>query len=200
MGTFAMDWHRPLVLVAVLTVCSAGSAQAPHYNLGKTPTEDEIRAWDISISPEGKELPPGNGTATEGAKLYLQKACVACHGPEGRGGLAPRLVGPLVENVYTTEEVMATYSPFATTLWDYINRAMPLKGAGTLKPEEVYALTAFLLYKNDIIQESDVMNAQTLPKVKMPNRDGFVPLVVSSWKPGRPRPFKITPDPASPKK
>jgi cytochrome c len=95
---------------------------------------------------------------------------------------------------------MPAFSPFATTLWDFLRRAMPLQRAGTLKDDEVYALTAYLLYKNDIIQENDVIDAQTLLKVKMPNRDGFIPPDISNYKPGTPRPFTITPDPATQKK
>jgi cytochrome c len=95
---------------------------------------------------------------------------------------------------------MPTFSPFASTLWDFIRRAMPLQRAGTLKPDEVYALTAYLLYKNDIIQENDVIDAQSLVKVKMPNRDGFIPPDISAYKPGTPRPFTITPDPVAEKK
>ncbi len=94
---------------------------------------------------------------------------------------------------------MPAFSPFATTLWDFIRRAMPLQRAGTLKPEEVYALTAYLLYKNDIIQENDAIDAQTLVKVKMPNRDGFIPPDISEYKTGMPRPFRIIPAPASEK-
>ena len=87
MEKFKMVWPSLLVPVMILAVCGAASAQAPDYNLGKTPTEDEIRAWDISIPPDGKGLPPGSGTAVEGAKLYVQKGCVVCHGVNGRGGL-----------------------------------------------------------------------------------------------------------------
>jgi cytochrome c len=199
MGKFKMVWPSLLVPAMILAVCSAASAQAPDYNLGKTPTEDEIRAWDISIPPDGKGLPPGSGTAVEGAKLYVQKGCVVCHGVNGRGGLAPHLVGSKDATGHS-EKVMPAFSPFATTLWDFLRRAMPLQRAGTLKDDEVYALTAYLLYKNDIIQENDVIDAQTLLKVKMPNRDGFIPPDISNYKPGTPRPFTITPDPATQKK
>jgi cytochrome c len=173
----------------ILATCAAASAQAPDYNLGKTPTDDEIRAWDISITPDGKGLPAGSGTAVEGAKLYVRKGCVICHGPDGTGGLAPHLVQTkdLASPSSHAEKTIVTFSPFATTLWDFIHRAMPLQRAGTLKPDEVYALTAFLLYKNGIIQE-------------MPNRDGFIPPDVSQYKPGAPLPIAIASDPAPDKK
>ena len=176
---------RDLLLSAmILAACAAAPAQAPTYGLGKTPTAEEIHAWDIAVGPEGKELPAGSGTADEGAKIYVQK-CAACHGPNGRDGLAPPLAkskdpAPTTGHV---RRVMVSRVPFAPVLWDYINRAMPMRiGPGTLKPDEVYSLTAFLLYKNDVINENDVLDAQSLLKVKMPNRDGFVPPVTTAWK------------------
>jgi len=197
-----MAWRSLLVPTLMLAAAATASAQAPDYNLGKTPTDEEIRAWDISITPDGKGLPAGGGTAVEGAKLYVRKGCVICHGPDGTGGLAPHLV----QSKETTtpsgrpEKTIVTFSPFATTLWDFIRRAMPLQRAGTLKPDEVYALTAFLLYKNNILGESDVLDAQTMLKVKMPNRDGFIPPDISQYKPGAPMPFTILPDPSPEKK
>jgi cytochrome c len=180
--------------VVILGVCSAGWAQSPTYGVGKTPSAEEIRAWDIAISPTGKELPPGRGTAKEGAQLYAQK-CVACHGATGSEGPAPMLIkrqnppanpGPCLNPCIRDANVMAMHSPYATTIWDYINRGMPYKQEGTLKPDEVYALTAFILYKNGVIQEDEVLDAQSLPQVKMPNRDGYA---IPEWKPGMPRPF-----------
>jgi len=172
-----------------------GLAQSPAYGLGKAPTEDEIRAWDIAISPDGKELPPGAGTAKEGAPLYAQK-CAACHGANGYEGRAPQLIKidpsasavkqpPCLAPCIRGANVMALHSPYATTIWDYINRAMPLSKEGTLKPNEVYALTAFILFKNGVIKEDEVMDAQSLPKVKMPNRDHFA--LAPEWKHGAPR-------------
>ena len=196
-----LDWPRLLIpAMMIFAGCTAALAQAPDYNLGRMPTADEIGAWDISIPPDGKGLPAGSGTAVEGAKLYVQKGCVVCHGPNGTGGLAPHLVGKKDPSTGRSEKVMPTFTPFASVLWDFINRAMPLQRAGTLKADEVYGLTAYLLYKNDIIQENDVIDAQTLPKVKMPNRDGFIPPDISEYKPNVPRPFVITQDPAVEKK
>jgi S-disulfanyl-L-cysteine oxidoreductase SoxD len=196
MGASTMRLLRVLLPVIIVGLCQAGWAQAPDYGLGKTPTAAEIHAWDIAISPTGKELPPGHGTAKEGAQIYAQK-CAACHGITGTGGPAPTLIKVQGMPVITSPSnqpgpLMATYSPYATTIWDFINRGMPLGQEGTLKPDEVYALTAFLLYKNGVIQEDDVMDAQSLPKVKMPNRDGWAPL--PEYKHGAPRPITITPD------
>ena len=186
----------PNLLVPVMAVlaCVAASAQMPTFSLGRTPSKEEIRAWDIAIGPDGKELPAGRGTAKEGAKIYEQK-CAVCHEPTVTG---VRFGPPLAASKGTNNTLQpvrtpGSFWPFATTIWDYINRAMPLKKEGTLSANEVYALTAFLLFKNDIIREDDVLDAQSLPKVKMPNRDGYVP--PPEWKPGMPRPFTITPEP-----
>ena len=163
--------------VCSLAVCAAAFAQTQSYsNVGRTPTKEEMQAWNQSIGPEGKELPPGSGTAKEGEKVFSEK-CAVCHGPAGEGSqLAPRLVGgraPL--NTPTPSRTLANYWPFATTIWDYINRAMPPKQQGSLSAGDVYALTAFILYRNEIIPETQVIDAASLPKVKMPNRDDFIP-------------------------
>jgi len=184
--------------VIALAVCQAAWAQSPTYGLGKTPSEDEIRAWDISISPTGKELPQGSGTAKQGTQIYAQK-CSICHGTTGSEGPAPMLIkrqnppanpGPCVAPCIREGNLMAMHAPYATVMWDYINRGMPFKQEGSLKPDEVYALTAFLLYKNGVIGEDDVLDQQSLPKVKMPNADGAA---IPDWKPGQPRPFSAKP-------
>ena len=165
-------------LIAAVLFCagSAALAQLPTYHVGRAPTPEEVNAWDIAIGPEGKELPPGSGTAKEGAHIYAQR-CSRCHGADLKGGqLAPPLVGG--KGTLTSARPLKTigsYWPFATTVFDYVNRTMPWKEGGSLKPSELYAVTAFLLYKNEIVQENEVIDAQSLPKVRMPNRDGFVP-------------------------
>ena len=195
MGACTMGFRKLPLLVMILGMCQPGSAQSPTYGLGRAPSSEEIRAWDISISPEGKELPQGHGTAREGAQLFVQKGCAGCHGRTGSGGQAPTLIRsegtaknsmPCLSPCVNASNVMALHSPFATVMWDYINRGMPLGKEGTLKPDEVYALTAFLFYKNGVIQEDDVMDAQSLPKVAMPNRQGFA-LPPEGWKHGTPR-------------
>jgi mono/diheme cytochrome c family protein len=163
--------------VLALAAWSAAFAQAPGYsNVGKTPSKEEIQAWNDAIGPQGKELPPGSGTAKQGEEIFANK-CAGCHGPTGEGSqLAPRLVGGRgALNTPTPSRTLANYWPFATTIWDYINRAMPPKQEGSLSANDVYALTAFILFRNNIIPEPQVLDAAILPKVKMPNRDGFVP-------------------------
>jgi cytochrome c len=143
--------------------------------VGRPPTEAELHAWDNVVGTDGKELPPGSGTAKDGAKVFAGK-CSFCHGANATEGQAPRLVGG-VDSVNSRAPVLTlgSYWPFATTVWDYINRSMPQDAEGSLTPDQVYAVTAFLLYKNGIIKESDVLDAKTLLKVQMPNRNGFYP-------------------------
>ena len=162
------------VLAFALLMGGSALAQSPTYGVGRTPTAEEIRAWDISIGPTGEELPPGRGTAKEGAQLYRTKGCAGCHGATGIGGTAPILkskAGARVLTIWARGRILPLRSPFATTVWDYINRAMPLNREGTLTADEVYALTAFLLFINDVIPEDEVLDAQSLPKVKMPIGD-----------------------------
>jgi cytochrome c len=162
-------------------------AQGQTYGVGRTPTAEEIRAWDISIGPTGEELPPGRGTAKEGAQVYRAKGCAGCHGATGIGGTAPVLkakAGPSVDT-WQRGRILPVRSPYATTVWDYINRGMPLNREGTLTPDEVYALTAFLLYINEVIPEDEVLDEKSLPKVKMPLGDKFAEL--PDWKPRTPR-------------
>lgn len=148
----------------------------PHpLGLGRTPTAAEIHAWDMAIGPEGKELPPGQGTVAEGASIYLEK-CAACHGETGTEGPHDVLVGGQGSLASDTPlKTIGSYWPYATTLYDYLHRAMPFYEPGSLEPAAVYSLTAYLLYLNGIIGEHEVINAQTLPRIRMPNRDGFRP-------------------------
>src|SRR5579863_9701552 len=172
MGAFTMRFSNFFVLAMALMACAAASAQTTKYdNVGKTATPEEIRARDITVLPSGKGLPPGKGTAKEGAPIYTTR-CAMCHGATGKEGgpLAPKLVGDT-----TYERGPMTSWPFATSVWDYINRAMPRYQEGTLKPDQVYAVTAFLLYRSGIIKETDVMDAKSVPELQMPNRNGWVP-------------------------
>ncbi len=180
MGACTMGTLRALAVVLLLG--GSALAQSPTYGVGRTPSAEEIRAWDISIGPTGAELPPGRGTAKDGAPVYKQK-CAVCHGATGTGGPAPILKGKADPNLDTWDRgrILPIRSPFATTVWDYINRAMPLNREGTLTADEVYALTAFLLYINDVIPEDEILDAQSLPKVKMPIGDEFASL--PEWKP-----------------
>ena len=174
------------LLLLVLLLGATVSAQSPTYHLGRTPTPDEVRAWDIAISPNGHELPPGHGTAKEGRDVFIEKGCVQCHGRNGEGGKAPTLIVmkgmstapgrpmPGMDMGIQGPGLMAVSAPFATTMWDYINRGMPLGREGSLKPDEVYSLVAFLLFRNDVIKsEDEVLDAKTLPALKMPNLSGY---------------------------
>ena len=182
MGACTMGMLR--VLPFVLLIGVSVLAQSPPYGVGRSPSAEEIRAWDISIGPTGAELPPGRGTAKEGAQVFAQKGCAGCHGKTGTGGPAPTLIAKKADpNVATWDRgrVLPVRAPSATIVWDYINRAMPLGREGTLTADEVYALTAFLLQINDVIPQDEVLDAQSLPKIKMPLGNGFASL--PEWKP-----------------
>src|SRR5439155_16506864 len=163
-----------LRLVTILLLLgSPAFAQSPTYGVGRTPTAEEIRRMDISIGAAGEELPPGRGTAKEGALVYEQKGCVACHGAAGLGGLAPALQSKKGQDVpiWQRERILPLRSPFATTVWDFINRGMPAGNEGTLTADEAYALTAYFLVLNKVNPEDQVLDKQSLPKVKMPIGD-----------------------------
>jgi len=159
------------VALAFALTSSAAFAQAP--NLGKPINPAEIAAWDINILPDGTGLPPGSGTPTEGARVYAAK-CSACHGQNGKGGTNAALAGGSPIKDMESEKTIANFWPFATTVLDYIRRAMPWRQPRSLSNDEVYALTAYIFSINKLIGENDAMNAQTLPKVQMPNRGGFI--------------------------
>jgi cytochrome c len=175
------------VLACALLISAPVLAQSPTYGVGRTPTAEEIRAWDISIGPHGEELPPGRGTVMEGAALYRSKGCAGCHGANAIDGKAPILrskAGADAE-LWSRGRILPLRAPFATTVWDYINRAMPLNREGTLTADEVYALTAYMLFINDVIKEDAVLDANSLPKVKMPIGEDYARL--PEWKPRTPR-------------
>ena len=188
MGAFKMRC-KLLTATIALSACVTTLAQGPTYQLGRTPSQEEIKARDTAVSPEGKELPPGSGTAVEGAKVYVQK-CVGCHGPNATGNTLHRGLVPLGN----AKPVKLPFSlvPYATTVWDFINRAMPQTRPGSLTPDEVYAVTAYVLYRNEVIKETDVLDAKSLPKVRMPNRDNFLP-AQPEWDPSAKRPFGYYP-------
>jgi S-disulfanyl-L-cysteine oxidoreductase SoxD len=165
-----MSTAERLFAVAIALALGATAAMAEDLpGLGKKVTEADLALWDISVGPSGANLPAGSGTPEQGAAIFAQK-CVACHGENGYGGSNASLINPPGKNARN----MALYVPYATTFFDFIRRAMPWPQPKSLSNDEVYALTAFILAGNKIIGPSDVMNAQTLPKVRMPNRDGFV--------------------------
>jgi cytochrome c len=175
------------ILACALLMGATVLAQSATYGVGRTPTPEEIRAWDISIGPAGAELPQGSGTVRDGAQLYRTKGCAGCHGANGMDGKAPTLKsksGPSAET-WSRGRILPVRAPFATTVWDYINRAMPLNREGTLTADEVYSLTAYLLFINDVIKEDDILDAKTLPNVKMPIGTDYASL--PEWKPKTPR-------------
>ena len=169
------------LLVPAMVLAAAGTAvaQSPQFNVGKPLSQEEIQGFDFMIGPEGQGLPEGRGTAKEGATIFA-KRCEVCHGQNGEKGVLRRLTlgspgKPYAGPFKAEEKDSVAYYPYATIAWDYINRAMPVPKPGSLTHDEVYSLVAFLLYRNGIIQEADVMDAQSLPKVQMPNRNGFLP-------------------------
>jgi cytochrome c len=142
-------------------------------NLGKPIMPAELAPWNITILPDGTNLPPGSGKAAEGEKVYAEK-CSACHGEKGQGGIAGQVIGGPPKATLDGGKTIANFWPAATTLFDFIRRAMPYSAPKSLTDQEVYALTAYLLAANKLIGENDEINAKTLPQVKMPNRDNFI--------------------------
>ena len=166
--------YSALFLSAIASAAFAGDPSAP-LGIGRTASEAEIAKADITVLPDGSGLPSGQGTAKRGAPLFLAK-CASCHGDKGQGiGDFPALVGG--RGTLTDKEPLLTvgsYWPTATTVFDYIRRAMPYHAAGELNVDEVYALTAWILAANGIIKKADTIDRSRLPRVRMPNQDGFV--------------------------
>ena len=159
---------------------SPGALEGP--NLGREATPAQIAGWDISVGPDGAGLPPGKGTPATGATVYEQK-CLICHGAKGAGQPNDRLVGGQgTLGGRTPVKTIGSYWPYATTVFDYVRRSMPYIQPQSLSNDEVYAVTAYLLHLNGIIGERDEMNAQTLPKVKMPNQVNFIVVYPSGAK------------------
>jgi cytochrome c len=167
--------ERLLVLCSVLAVgCGAAAAESP--NLGRVATPVEIATWDISIGPDGAGLPAGSGTARQGEAVYLAK-CLGCHGERGTGKPNDQLAGGqgTLAPGQAPLKTVGSFWPYATTVFDYVRRAMPLNESKSLSNDETYAVVAYILQINGVIGESDLIDARTLPAVRMPNRDGFVP-------------------------
>jgi cytochrome c len=176
-----------LLLGSPVLVSPVLAQSAPTYGLGRTTSAEEIRARDINVNSTGEELPPGHGTPKEGAKVFELQGCIVCHGAEAVGGVGPRLNSKTSQDlpIWKRERILPLRSPFATTVWDYIRRGMPIGREGTLTPDEVYALTAYLLFLNKIIPEDTVLDEKSLPNVKMPIGDHYARL--PEWKPNTPR-------------
>jgi len=172
-----MSMRRIVAAPVLAFVFAAGTALAQDSGLGKPLTESDIKQWDITVLPDGSNLPPGSGMPAQGAKIFAEK-CSACHGEAGKGGVAPyfpALVGgqPLTNGIDTVKTI-ANYYAYATTIFDYTRRAMPYNMPRSLTDDEVYSLTAYILALNKLIGDNDVIDAKTLAQVKMPNRDNFI--------------------------
>ena len=178
-----MSMRRIFLLAAALTVSWTGTAVlAAGPNLGKPIGHADFAPWDIDVEPSGAGLPPGSGTSDQGASIFAEQ-CAACHGEGGKGATtttsgapaAPAVVSDVKRNgIDDTTLTIANYWPYATTLFDYIRRSMPWTSPRSLSNDQVYALTAYILAQNKLIDDKEVINAQTLPKVQMPNRNGFI--------------------------
>lgn len=160
-------------VLAGFAVLSVGAFAEEGPGLGEAVTDEDIRALDFVVLPDGDGLPAGSGSVTDGAALY-ERWCLACHGQDGEGGPNDRLAGGHgTIDGERPEKTVGSYWPYATTLFDYIRRAMPYQTPGALTADEVYALTAYVLYVNGIVEESAELDAESLPAVEMPNRDNF---------------------------
>jgi S-disulfanyl-L-cysteine oxidoreductase SoxD len=165
-----------LVLGALLLGLDPGPtvAQLPTYGVGRAPTAAEIEAWDLTIPFDGAGLPAGSGTAAAGAAIYAER-CASCHGERGEKGKYDPLAGGR-GSLATDKPVLTVGSfwPYAPTLWSYIRRSQPVDEPGSLTVDQVYAVTAYLLHLNGLVGEHETLDARTLPRITMPNRDGFV--------------------------
>jgi len=161
------------VALALASTSASTVAFADGPNLGKPITAQELAPWDIHIMPDGTGLPAGSGTSAQGAPIFAQK-CAACHGEGAKGGQSAALVGGPPRASLDGGKTIPNYWPHATTLFDFIRRAMPYQAPKSLTDNEVYAVTAYILALNKLIGETDVVDAQSLPKVKMPNRENFI--------------------------
>lgn len=175
---------RNVLIAGVLTILSAQgiwnsdaadrseSTHVPEW--GRAATDRDIQPWNIDIAPTGEGLPSGRGTAKQGAAIFAAQ-CASCHGPTGQEGPMDRLVGGIgTLRDPKPVKTIGSYWPYATTLYDYVHRAMPLSAPQSLLPDEVYSVVAWLLYQNGIIAEEFVVDARALPEIRMPNRNGFV--------------------------
>jgi mono/diheme cytochrome c family protein len=163
--------ERLTVCAMLIALPTAASAQAPQFGQPIAPAD--IAPWDISIGPDGAGLPPGRGTAAQGEAVYAAQ-CQACHGEKGTGKPNDALVGGSLAPGKPPVKTVGSYWPYATTLFDYVRRAMPFQESKSLTDDELYAVSAYILHLNGIVGTNDVLDAQSLAKVRMPNRDGFI--------------------------
>jgi cytochrome c len=198
MNRIRTRWGRVTGAAALVTLVAASgapvAAQESHSpsGLGRSPTAAEER--DRIVGPDGADLPPGSGNAAEGAMVFVRRGCSTCHGPTGEEGPSIALVGGDVTT--RTNYWPIRHWPFAPSIWDYVRRVMPYDRPGVLSDDETYAVTAYLLYRNGIIQQEEVMTAETLSEVRMPRRDDYDNHQrPGTWTPDTPRGFRILPEP-----
>jgi S-disulfanyl-L-cysteine oxidoreductase SoxD len=168
-----MSSPRIVIAGAVVAGCLVSPALA--YDFGRRATPDEIKLWDIDVRPDGKGLPEGSGTVAQGKSVY-EDNCSACHGANGQDGIKDRLVGG--QGTLASDKPLKTvgsFWPYATTLFDYIHRAMPYQAPGSLSVDDTYAVAAYILSLNGILPADGKLDKESLPKIRMPNRDGFIP-------------------------
>ena len=168
-----MSWRNETVAAAAMAVSLVSLVHA--YDFGRPAPIEEMKLWDIDVRPDGKGLPEGSGTVAHGKSVY-EENCEACHGPNGQGGIKDRLAGG--QGSLGTENPIKTvgsYWPYATTLFDYIHRAMPYQAPGSLSVDDTYAVAAYILNLNGILSSDGTLDRNTLPAIKMPNREGFIP-------------------------
>ena len=161
------------VLTGVVALALASRVLA--YDFGRPATQGEIALWDIDVRPDGKGLPPGSGSVAQGKQVFAEN-CAACHGENGVGGPKDRLVGGLGTLAFAAPlKTVGSFWPYATTLFDYVHRAMPYQAPGSLSADDTYAVAAYVLYLNGILTADGKLDRESLPKVRMPNRHGFIP-------------------------
>ena len=161
--------------LAIAAIAASGAVYAAErYDFGRPATPQEVKGWDIDVSPDGAGLPPGHGDAQRGQAIFAAK-CASCHGPQGQGKPMDRLVGGMgTLRDKKAEKTVGSFWPYAATLFDFVRRAMPLNAPQSLTPDEVYAVSDYVLFLNGIVGQDTTLDADTLAKIKMPNRDGFV--------------------------
>jgi cytochrome c len=161
-------------LAAAAIIASGAVWAAERYDFGRPATPAEIAGWDIDASPSGAGLPPGHGDVRQGEAIFTAK-CASCHGARGEGKPMTRLAGGIgTLRDKKPEKTVGSYWPYATTLFDYVRRAMPLNAPQSLTPDDVYAVSAYVLFLNGIVAQDTTLDADSLVNIKMPNRDGFV--------------------------
>lgn len=168
---------RGLAAVILAVLCAvprhAGGQEGPRYGLGQPALPSDIAGWDIDVRADGQGLPPGSGNVWDGLKVYAER-CAMCHGDKGEGSPMDRLVGGAGTLASANPvRTVGSYWPYAPTLFDYIRRAMPFNAPQSLTADQTYAVCAYLLYLNQIVPADAVMDAERLPRVQMPNRNGF---------------------------